>query len=98
MKHIHDYVERLRRKLRLDKLPAGVRKAVITIVGGICLAAGIVMLVTPGPAFVLIPLGLLLLASEFKWAERAADRILQAFETLRQRWRQRKERRAQLAE
>ena len=38
--------------------------------------AGIAMLVTPGPAFVVIPIGLAMLALEFAWAERMLDRAL----------------------
>jgi hypothetical protein len=34
------------------------------------------MLVTPGPAFVVIPIGLAMLALEFAWAERLLDRAL----------------------
>jgi hypothetical protein len=32
------------------------------------------MIVFPGPAFVLIPLGISILASEFKWAKNISDR------------------------
>ena len=46
------------------------------VAGALVLIAGIVMLVTPGPAFVLIPVGLGMLALEFTWAERALDRAL----------------------
>jgi uncharacterized protein (TIGR02611 family) len=44
--------------------------------GGVVLLAGLVMLVTPGPAFVLIPVGLAMLALEFEWAERLLERAL----------------------
>jgi uncharacterized protein (TIGR02611 family) len=44
--------------------------------GSAVLLLGIVMLVTPGPAFVLIPAGLAMLALEFAWAERALERTL----------------------
>jgi uncharacterized protein (TIGR02611 family) len=40
------------------------------------LLIGIIMLVTPGPAFVLIPVGLTLLALEFASAERLLERAL----------------------
>ena len=46
------------------------------IVGSFVTLAGIVMLVTPGPAFVLIPLGLAMLAMEFAWAEAALEKAL----------------------
>ena len=36
---------------------------------------GIVMLVTPGPGWVVIFLGLGLLAAEFVWAKRLMDRV-----------------------
>ena len=39
------------------------------LTGMLVLLAGIVMLVTPGPAFVLIPIGLAMLSMEFVWAE-----------------------------
>jgi len=46
------------------------------IVGGFTLLLiGIVMLVTPGPGWVTIFLGLGLLAAEFVWARRLMDRI-----------------------
>jgi uncharacterized protein (TIGR02611 family) len=38
-------------------------------VGFTLLAAGVAMLVLPGPAFVVIPIGLAVLSLEFAWAE-----------------------------
>ena len=46
------------------------RRIVVGIVGASVLLLGVVMLVTPGPAFVIIPLGLAILAIEFVWARR----------------------------
>jgi uncharacterized protein (TIGR02611 family) len=46
------------------------------VVGSTVTLAGIAMLVTPGPAFVVIPIGLAMLALEFAWAERLLDRAL----------------------
>src|SRR4051812_50086773 len=51
-----------------------VSKIVIGTVGTLVLVAGIIMIVTPGPAFVLIPLGLAILATEFTWARRALEK------------------------
>ena len=92
--NVHQRVEKVRRKLRLDKLPKMVRVILVSIIGGVVLIAGIIMIVTPGPAFILIPLGLLLLASEFKWAERWAQRLTDAFDKVRARWRAWRHRRA----
>jgi uncharacterized protein (TIGR02611 family) len=47
------------------------------IVGIVVLAGGLVMLVTPGPAFVLIPIGLAMLSLEFVWAERLLEKSLE---------------------
>ncbi len=52
-------------------------RIVFAVAGVIVLLAGLVMLITPGPAFVLIPIGLAMLALEFTWAERLLDRSLE---------------------
>ena len=44
--------------------------------GAVVLVAGVIMLVTPGPAFVLIPIGLAMLSMEFAWAAIALDKAL----------------------
>jgi len=44
------------------------RRIVIAVMGSSVLLLGIVMVVTPGPAVVVIPLGLAILAVEFVWA------------------------------
>lgn len=41
------------------------------------------MIVLPGPAFVLIPLGISILASEFKWAKHIRDRGVSLFQKKR---------------
>jgi tellurite resistance protein TerC len=42
----------------------------VAVAGGLVLIAGFAMIVLPGPAIVVIPLGLALLATEFPWAAR----------------------------
>ena len=90
----HEFLGKVRRILRLDKLPKPVQKIITGIIGSIFLVAGVVMIVTPGPAFIFIPLGLLILASEFKWAERWAQKAQGALHNGREKWRERKRRRA----
>jgi len=92
--NVHQRLEKMRHWLRLDKLPKFVRQILVGVVGGVILIAGVVMIVTPGPAFILIPLGLFLLASEFKWAECWAQRVIDVFDKVRVKWRERKRRRA----
>ena len=53
--------------------------------GFLVLIAGVVMLVTPGPAFVLIPVGLAMLALEFEWAERLLETALEEAEKAKRR-------------
>jgi uncharacterized protein (TIGR02611 family) len=45
-----------------------VRRIVVAIVGFTVLLFGIALIVLPGPAFIVIPLGLAILATEFVWA------------------------------
>ena len=46
------------------------RRIVVAVVGSSILLLGVVMLVTPGPAIIVIPIGLAILAVEFVWARR----------------------------
>ncbi len=46
------------------------RTVVVTLVGGTVVLIGVVMLVSPGPAFVVIPVGLAILGLEWAWARR----------------------------
>ncbi len=46
------------------------RRIVIGVIGFTVLLLGLCLLVLPGPAFVVIPIGLGLLAIEFEWARR----------------------------
>lgn len=44
------------------------RKIAVAVIGGTVLLLGIIMIVAPGPAVVVIPAGLAILATEFAWA------------------------------
>lgn len=50
------------------------RKLIIAIIGGTVLLIGVALIVLPGPAFIVIPIGLAILATEFAWAKRALAR------------------------
>ena len=52
-----------------------VRRIFRIVAGFTLLLAGVVMIVTPGPGWLVILLGLGLLAAEFVWARRLMDRI-----------------------
>lgn len=51
------------------------RRIAVAVVGGCLLLVGIALIVLPGPAFIVIPLGLGILASEFVWAKRWLKKI-----------------------
>lgn len=44
------------------------RRIVVAVLGATVLLIGLVMIVTPGPAIVVIPVGLMILSIEFAWA------------------------------
>ncbi|MBN1356936.1 PGPGW domain-containing protein [bacterium] len=50
-------------------------RIVVVISGGFVLLVGIAMIFLPGPAFIMIPLGLVILATEFVWARRLLNRL-----------------------
>ncbi|HWP94204.1 MAG TPA: PGPGW domain-containing protein [Gammaproteobacteria bacterium] len=51
------------------------RRLAIATVGGTVLLMGTVMIVLPGPAFIVLPLGLAILGIEFAWARRWLKRL-----------------------
>lgn len=73
----HKLIERLelRRAVHRERHP--VFRIAFGIGGALVTLAGVIMLVTPGPAFVLIPIGLAMLSMEFVWAERLLVKSLE---------------------
>jgi len=51
------------------------KRLIVTVVGFTVLLGGVAMLVLPGPAILVIPLGLAILASEFVWARRLLNKV-----------------------
>ncbi len=47
-----------------------IKRLLVMTVGGTVLAVGAALIVLPGPAFIVLPLGLAILAMEFAWAKR----------------------------
>jgi tellurite resistance protein TerC len=47
-----------------------VRRLAVGVIGGTVVSLGVAMVVLPGPAVVVIPVGLAILATEFLWARR----------------------------
>jgi uncharacterized protein (TIGR02611 family) len=53
------------------------KRLIILVVGLTVLAVGAAMIVLPGPAVVVIPVGLGILATEFVWAQRLLHNLKQ---------------------
>ena len=51
------------------------RRLIVLVVGLTVLGIGAAMIVLPGPAVVVIPVGLAILATEFVWARRLLDNL-----------------------
>jgi len=62
-------IKRLFSGWNLDNIKV-VRRVIVSVVGATVLLIGIALLVLPGPAFVVIPVGLAILATEYAWARR----------------------------
>jgi tellurite resistance protein TerC len=51
------------------------KRLIIVVAGFTVLIAGVAMIVLPGPAFIVIPIGLAILATEFIWARNLLDSV-----------------------
>lgn len=65
-----------------DRVPGLARRLVVGFVGAAVLLVGVVMIVLPGPATLIIPAGLAILATEFPWARRLLERLRAAARAL----------------
>lgn len=61
-----------------------VRKVLVGVAGSAVLLAGLALIILPGPAILVIPVGLAILAREFPWAQTLLD---WGKTTLRRIWR-----------
>jgi uncharacterized protein (TIGR02611 family) len=55
-------------KVVMDRTYKVARRIAIAVLGSTVLAVGIALIVLPGPAIVVIPIGLAILSVEFAWA------------------------------
>lgn len=59
------------------------RRIVIGIIGFTVLIIGILLIILPGPAFIVIPAGLAILATEFLWARRLLEKMRERMNRLK---------------
>jgi Putative transmembrane protein (PGPGW) len=69
-----------------------VRKLIVAVIGGTVVLLGLALIFLPGPAVVVVPLGLAILATEFAWARRLVRRGGKFWGEMRQYWRGEKQR------
>ncbi|MBF0169853.1 MAG: PGPGW domain-containing protein [Nitrospinae bacterium] len=62
------------------------RRLLILLVGVSVILFGVVLIFTPGPAVVVIPVGLAILASEFYWAKRLLVRFRRKYRIAKKRF------------
>ena len=67
------------------KTLAQAKRMVVIVIGFMALVVGIAMVVLPGPAVVVIPIGLAILATEFIWARKLLDLLKERIERMRKR-------------
>ncbi|MBZ0157327.1 MAG: PGPGW domain-containing protein [Alphaproteobacteria bacterium] len=68
-----------------------VKRVVIAVAGFSVLAVGLLMIVLPGPAFIVIPIGLGILATEFSWAGTLLEKTKEVIRRKSAKWRGNKE-------
>lgn len=54
-----------------------IKRIIVGVIGFTILLIGILLLVLPGPAFIVIPIGLGILATEFAWAKNILEKVKQ---------------------
>jgi uncharacterized protein (TIGR02611 family) len=78
-------VQKLREKRETHKDHGRIYRGAFVVAGLLLTLGGIAMLVLPGPAFVVIPIGLALLSLEFAWAGRLLDKSLEKAQVAQQK-------------
>lgn len=76
-------MDRLKRSWK--RTPKAIRQSLVLIIGGVVIAAGLVMLVTPGPGWAALFLGFAIWATEFAFAEKVRDRMIHFLKQLVER-------------
>jgi tellurite resistance protein TerC len=63
------WVKHFRNILHVENIKI-IKRVIVSVVGVTILLIGIALLVLPGPVFVVIPVGLAILATQYAWARR----------------------------
>jgi uncharacterized protein (TIGR02611 family) len=69
-------VKKLERRRETHRDHGTIYRAAFVVAGAVIVLGGLAMLLLPGPAFLVIPIGLAVLSLEFAWAGRLLDAAL----------------------
>ena len=69
-------VKKLQERRETQHEHGRIYRAAFVVAGVVIVLAGLAMLLLPGPAFLVIPIGLAILSLEFTWAGRLLDKAL----------------------
>jgi uncharacterized protein (TIGR02611 family) len=64
-----------------------VRKTIVAVIGSTVVLFGLALVILPGPAVLVVPLGLAILATEYAWARRLIRRGDAVWDNVLRRWR-----------
>jgi uncharacterized protein (TIGR02611 family) len=78
-------VRKLREKRETHLEHGLIYRGAFVVAGAVIALGGLALLVLPGPAFLVIPIGLALLALEFAWAERLLEQALVQADSAKQK-------------
>lgn len=67
------FLARIHARMHANPVTSVATKIVVTVAGVLVMLAGLVMMVTPGPGIVGLILGLAILSTEWRWADRWLD-------------------------
>ena len=75
----------------INKVLRHTKRLIVFVIGGSVLLFGIILIFIPGPAIIVIPLGLAILATEFVWArvllENAKHKARSVYKTIFRKFR-----------
>ena len=69
-----------------NKNSSRTKRVAIAVIGSTVVLFGIALIVLPGPAFIVIPAGLAILATEFAWAARWLDKAKEFYKKQRSKF------------
>jgi Putative transmembrane protein (PGPGW) len=83
------WARKIREKIGLNRLPKFLRRIIVGLIGGTIVLFGFALIFLPGPGSVVIPIGVLVLASEFAWARWLLRRGKKVVKDAKDKWRER---------